>query len=172
MARQVGDNGKSKASGRARDVVKGAQILELVASGITVSAAAGIVGCSRHHASQLYQRELAAHMERNSDLRRGLIAQDLETLRLLVQAHMPPAIGKMIAVDGDGYEVDEDGSHVDLRQVVIQPPSAQSAKIVLAALDRRARLLGLDSAIRVEVSAANVNTALAEVLELDARRLS
>lgn len=188
MARQVGNNGRSKASGESRAAVKGAQILELVASGLTVTRAAGVVGISPHYASKLYQRELQAAMERNTDLRQGLLAQDLETLRLLIQAHMPAAVGKMIAIDADGYEVDDDGEgHVDLREIMVAPPSHQSAKIVISALDRRSRLLGLDAAIKVQVSSSRVNEAideietmiddaedpeLAEVLELDARRLS
>jgi hypothetical protein len=188
MGRQVGDNGRSKASGKARAAVKGAQILELVASGHTVTHASRVVGVSQHYASQLYQRELQAAMERNDDLRQGLLAQDLETLRLLIQAHMPAAVGRMIAIDADGYEVNDDGEgHVDLREIMIRPPDHQSAKIVISALDRRAKLLGLDAEIKVRVSSSRVNEAiddiedmideaedheLAEVLELDARRLT
>lgn len=182
MAR--GRNGKSKASGQAEAVTKGARIVEIVASGRTVREAADEVGVSAHWAGQLYQRELTRVMEANNDIRRELIAQDLETLRLLVRAHMPAAVGEALTIDSDGYVIDDDTTHVDSRSVLVMPPSYQSAKIVLSALDRRAKLLGLDAAIRVEVSQANVNEAvdditnmidnedegLAAVLELDARR--
>jgi hypothetical protein len=187
VARQVGDNGKSKASSGARDITKGAEIVRLVAAGSSVTAATQAVGVSRRHGTNLYLRELQRVTEENADVRRFMLGQDLETLRQLLEAHMPAAVGKMIAIDGDGYEVDEDGEgRVDLREVVIQPPSYQSAKIVLAVLDRRAKLLGLDAAIRVEVSNANVAEAvddiermideagdedLADVLPIDGRRL-
>lgn len=182
-------NGKSKASRDAEQATKGAQILELVASGRTVREAAQSVGVTPHWGGQLYQRELTAASERNGSLRREMLAQDLETLRLLIKAHMPAAIGEMAVMAPDGEIVeDPKGRHrADLREILLRPPDASSAKVVLSALDRRAKLLGLDAAIQVEISNANVgaavddisgmideaeDAALAEVLELDARRLS
>jgi hypothetical protein len=186
--RQVGNNGKSRASANARDVTKGAEIVRRVAAGETVTAASRAVGVSQHHGSQLYLRELQRVTDDNADVRRFMLAQDLETLRQLIAAHMGPAVGQALFVTDSG-EVIEDPKgrqRLDLREVMTQPPSYQSAKIVLSALDRRAKLLGLDAAIRVEVSNAKVanavediehmideadDTDLAEVLPIDGRRL-
>jgi hypothetical protein len=188
MGRQVGNNGKSRASGRARDVTKGAEIVRMVAAGSTVTAASRAVGVSQHHGSQLYLRELQRVTEANADVRRFMLAQDLETLRQLIAAHMGPALGEAVFLADDGEIItDPKGrQRLDLREVRTAPPDHQSAKIVLSALDRRAKLLGLDAAIRVEVSNAKVadavedieamiddadDTELAEVLPIDARRL-
>jgi hypothetical protein len=168
VARQVGDNGRSKASSRVRDVTKGARILALVASGQTVTAAVDAVGGSRRHGSQLYIRELQRVLESSNDLRREMIAQDLESLRLLMAAHMPLALGQTLAFDDSG-EVIEDlkgRDIVDLRHVVAVPPSYQSAKIVMSVLDRRAKLLGLDSAVKVEISQGRVNDTVDEIAAL------
>lgn len=187
MGRQVGRNGRSKASKTAEEATKGAQILELVASGMTVREASNVVGVSAHWASQLYQRELQLVTDRHGELRRLMLTQDLETLRLLIAAHMPAAVGEQLVIAADGEVVEDPKGrlHVDLRQVAKMPPSHQSAKIVLSALDRRSKLLGLDAAIQVEISNSRVSEAvddiqnlldgaedddLAIVLELDARR--
>lgn len=187
MARQVGNNGRSKASGPARDVTKGVEILQRVAAGETVTAASRAVGVSQHHGSQLYTRAMQSALESQNDLRREMLAQDLETLRQLLAAHMPLAVGKTatIADDGEVIEDPRGRRRVDLRDVVVTPPSYQSAKIVISVLDRRAKLLGMDAAIRVEISNANVSaaveevegmisdaddSAVAEVIEIDARR--
>ena len=188
MARQVGDNGKSKASGRARDVTKGVEILQRVSAGATVTAASKAVGVSQHHGSKLYIQAMQNALASQSDLRREMLAQDIETLRQLLAAHMPLAVGQVAVLDEDGYVIDDgDDRRVDLRHVVVAPPSFQSAKVVLAVLDRRAKLLGLDAAIRVEISNTKVAETvdevdrlideadtgeLAEVLPIDARRLA
>jgi hypothetical protein len=182
---QRGRNGKSKRSGEAEAATKGAKILEIVAGGATIKEAAAIVGVSPHWAGQLYIRELQAVTDKSGQLRRFMLAQDLETLRQLIKAHMPLAVGEALALDKDGY-VQPDATHVNTTTLITRTPDYQSAKIVLSALDRRAKLLGLDAAIRVEVSSTRVNEAvddiekmiddaddasLADVLELDARRM-
>jgi hypothetical protein len=185
--RQVGRNGKSKASGNAEAVTKGAQILTIVASGRTIREAADIVGCSAHWAGQLYQRELQRVTQQHGDLRRLMLAQDLETLRQIIAAHMPLAVGETLVIDEDGEVVEDPKGRqlIDQRHVTLLPPSYQSAKVVLSALDRRAKLLGLDAAIQVEISNTKVSEAvddisrliseasdddLADVIELDARK--
>ena len=116
----------------------GAKLLERVASGMTVTEAATTLGLTRQRGSKLYNAELRRVTETNNELRGLLIAQDLETLRLLTRAHMPAALR------GD----------------------TQSAKVVLAALDRHAKLLGLDAAIKIEVSNDRVNEAVEGIVAL------
>lgn len=116
----------------------GAKLLERVASGMTVTEAATTLGLTRQQGSKLYNAELRRVTETNNELRGLLIAQDLETLRLLTRAHMPAALR------GD----------------------TQSAKVVLAALDRHAKLLGLDAAIKIEVSNDRVNEAVEGIVAL------
>ncbi len=138
MSRQVANNGTSPATRRARSTVNGAKMLERVASGMNVTEAAKSLGISRKHGSDLYQRQLQVSMEQNADLRQHLIAQDLETLRLLARAHMG------LALRGD----------------------PQSAKIILSILDRRAKLLGLDAAVKVEISQGRINDTVDEIVTL------
>lgn len=122
----------------ALETTNGAKLLERVASGMTVTEAATTLGLSRQQGSKLYNAELRRVMDTNNELRGLLIAQDLETLRLLTRAHMPHALR------GD----------------------TQSAKVVLAALDRHAKLLGLDAAIKVEVSNDRINEAVDGIVAL------
>jgi len=156
----VADNGRSKASSVARSAVKGQQMLEAVASGMTVTAAAKHVGVSRKHGSELYHRELQVAMEANAELRQHLLAQDLETLRLLILAHMGPATGSEFIVVED--EVQGEGQTVLARCV----PNPSSAKIVLSALDRRAKLLGLDAAVRIEISQSRIQEVVDAIVAL------
>lgn len=136
--RQVGNNGKSKSTVRASRAMKAADLLERVASGSTIVDAARAIGVSRKTGQELYHEALAETTRANTALRQHLIARDLETLRLLLEAHMP------IARHGD----------------------AASAKIVLGVLDRHAKLLGLDAAIKVEVSNARVDDVVGQIVEM------
>lgn len=150
---QRGNNGTPKKSSEARDALAGSRILTNVAKGLTIKDAAKLAGVSEKHGRELYARELAAATEQNNGLRQQLVSRDLETIRLLIQAHMPAAVGC--------YEMDpQDGL------VMIKPPSDASAKVVLAALDRQSKLLGLDAAIKVEVSNARVSEVVDGVVEL------
>ena len=168
LTRQVGNNGRPKASSRVRAELNGIAIMERVAAGMTVTAASDAVGVTRKHGSELYLRALQAAMQQQADLRSHMLAQDCETLRQLIEAHMPPALGQSYILEGSSDE-GEDTGEVDEgsgRRILALPPSHQSAKIVLAALDRRAKLLGLDAAIRIEVSNAAVNEAVDDIVEL------
>lgn len=131
-------NGVSPSTVTALETTNGAKILERVASGMTVTEAAESLSLNRQTGSRLYHAELRRVMDANNELRGQLIAQDLETLRLLVRAHMARALR------GD----------------------AASAKIVIAALDRRSKLLGLDAAIKIEISNERVNEAVEEIVAL------
>jgi hypothetical protein len=131
-------NGVASSTVTALETVNGAKMLERVASGMTVTEAAESLQLSRQQGSKIYNAELRRVMDSNNELRAHLIAQDLETLRLLVRAHMARALR------GD----------------------TGSAKIVLGVLDRRAKLLGLDAAIKVEISNDRVNEAVEEIVRL------
>lgn len=134
----TGRNGIPSSTVTALETVNGAKMLERVASGMTVTEAAESLGLSRQQGSKIYHAELARVMEANNSLRGQLVAQDLETLRLIGRAFMGRALR------GD----------------------APSAKIVLGVLDRRAKLLGLDAAIKVQVSNDEVNKVVEEIVEL------
>lgn len=152
---QRGNNGKGKKTAEAEDVIQGARILTMVAKGRTIVAASRELGISEKHARDLYHRELSSVMETNNGLRQQLVSQDLETLRLLIEAHMEPALGAW---------VEEPSARG--RRVYSAPPDPQAAKIILQALDRRSKLLGLDSAIKVEVSNARVSDVVDGVVQL------
>jgi hypothetical protein len=137
-ARRTARNGQGKATNQAQDVTNGARMLERVASGMSVTEAAQTLKISKKHGGELYRRELARAMAENSELRQELLAQDLETLRLLIRSFMPGALRGL----------------------------AEDARIVLQALDRRARLLGLDAAVKVEISQARVNDTVDEIVTL------
>lgn len=158
---QRGNNGKPEKAVEAEEAIAGSRILTLVAKGLTIKAAASAAGVSEKHGRTLYERELASVTEANNGLRQQLVSQDLESLRLLIEAHMPAALGSWVQeqVPADS----EDGGHM---RIYARPPDDRSAKIVLAALDRRSKLLGLDAAIKVEVSNAKVSEVVDGVVEL------
>jgi hypothetical protein len=155
---QRGNNGKPEKTVEAEDAIAGARILTLVAKGLTITAASRQIGISDKHGRDLYARELSSVTEANNGLRQQLVSQDLETLRLLVEAHMPAALGSWVEECSPGQSVP--------RRIYQALPDANSAKIVLASLDRRSKLLGLDAAIRVEVSNAKVSEVVDGVVAL------
>jgi hypothetical protein len=131
-------NGQGKATNQAQDVTNGAKMLERVASGMTITDAAQSLKISRKHGDDLYRRQLQQAMQESGELRQMLLAQDIETLRLLIRAFMPGALRGL----------------------------AEDARIVLQALDRRAKLLGLDAAVKVEISQARINDTVDEIVTL------
>jgi hypothetical protein len=166
MGRQVGDNGRGKATIKARDATKGAQILQHVAAGHTVAEAARLVKVSAKHASDLYRGELRSVMESNNGLRQDLIARDLETLRQLLRAHMGPAIGQVVVLDEDQIIQTPDGEEQVTDLIYRVAPDPASAKIVLAVLDRHAKLMGLDAAVKVEISQARINDTVDTIVSM------
>jgi hypothetical protein len=122
----------------ALDVTLGAKVVELVASGLTVTKAAETLKITRKHASDLFNRELADILAETNEQRQLLLARELETLRLLKRAWM----GK--ALSGD----------------------YQAARIILQVGDRVHSLLGLNAAIQVEISNKRIDETVAGVLAL------
>jgi hypothetical protein len=134
----TGTNGVSSSTVSALATVNGAKMLERVASGMTIVEAAESLSLTRQTGSRIYRAELRRVMDANSGLRQEVLAQELETCRLLIRAHMGRALR------GD----------------------YQSSRIVLGALDRRAKYLGLDAAIKVEISNERVTSAVDEIVQL------
>jgi hypothetical protein len=118
--------------------VQGARVVELCASGLTIAQAGQAMGITSKVAEGLFTNECSAIMAENHDQRELLLARELETLRLLKKAWMAKAL------QGD----------------------AVAARIILQISDRTAGLLGLNAAIKVEVSNKRIDTTVAEVLEL------
>jgi DNA-binding transcriptional LysR family regulator len=134
----TGRNGVAQSTVTALETTNGAKLLERVASGMTVTEAATTLGLSRQQGSKLFNNELRRVTDTNNELRQEILAQELETLRLLHRAFMAGALR------GD----------------------YQSAKIVLGVLDRRAKYLGLDAAIKIEVSNDRINEAVDGIVAL------
>jgi hypothetical protein len=122
----------------ALDATLGAKIVEMVASGVTVTKAAETLKISRKHASELFNRELADILAETNEQRQLLLARELETLRLLKRAWMAKALR------GD----------------------YQAARVILQVGDRVANLLDLNAAIHVEISNKRIDETVASVLEL------
>lgn len=78
---------------------------------------------------------------------------DLERLNRLLAAHWPFAIGRLPGTNG----ADDLG----------EPPSIDHSKFIVALLERRAKLLGLDAPKRVDVRAMIVEWAQKEGLDPD-----
>ena len=122
----------------AAELFEGRSVLELVAQGKTIRAAADELGISKSVAHRLYQGELQDALAENRELAGMLVHQELETLRQLQE------------VDPKGWGKDQEGA----------------AKIVLAVVDKRSKLLGLDAAIKHEVSVDRINDAVDRVAAL------
>jgi hypothetical protein len=134
----TGRNGVAPSTVTALETVNGAKILERVASGMTVTEAAESLNITRQQGSKIWIAELRRVMEANNELRQEVLAQELETCRLLLRAHMARALR------GD----------------------YQSSRIVLGVLDRRSKYLGLDAAIKIEMSNDRVNEAVDGIVAL------
>ena len=140
--------------GDAAELFEGRSVLELVAQGKTIRAAAEELGISKSVAHRLYQGELQAALAENRELAGTLVHRELETLRQLQEVWMPRATGTDY---GDGEEDDPKGWGKD---------QEGAAKIVLAVVDKRSKLLGLDAAIKHEVSVDRINDAVDKVAAL------
>jgi hypothetical protein len=138
----------------AAELFEGRSVLELVAQGKTIRAAADELGVSKSVAHRWYQRELQAAVEDNRELAGSLVHQELETLRQLQEVWMPRATKASYDTDEEadakGWGKDEEGA----------------AKIILAVVDKRSKLLGLDAAIKHEVSVDKINDAVDKVASL------
>ena len=141
--------------GDAAELFEGRSVLELVAQGKTIRAAAEELGISKSVAHRRYQGELQDALAENRELAGMLVHQELETLRQLQAVWMPRATstdhgGESDDDDPKGWDKDHEGA----------------AKIVLAIVDKRSKLLGLDAAIKHEVSVDRINDAVDKVANL------
>lgn len=140
--------------GDAAELFEGRSVLELVAQGKTIRAAASELNISKSVAHRLYQQELQDALAENRELAGMLVHKELETLRQLQEVWMPRALGTDYnggeEDDPKGWDKDHEGA----------------AKIVLAVVDKRAKLLGLDAAIKHEVSVDRINDAVDKVAAL------
>jgi hypothetical protein len=134
----TGRNGVASSTVTALETVNGAKMLERVASGMTVTEAATSLGLSRQQGSKIWIAELRRVTEANNGLRQELLAQELETCRLLIRAHIPRALR------GD----------------------TGSAKVVIAVLDRRSKYMGFDAEIKVAISNDRISEAVEEIVAL------
>ena len=121
------------------DVSNGARVLELMASGYTLRQAADQIGLSKSQTHRIFQKELALASAQHQELRETVLHQELETLRLLLKTWMP------IALEGE---------------------DAEAAGIVLRLSKQRADLLGLQAAVKLEVSNSRVDASTERILEL------
>lgn len=141
----------------AADLAAGRSVLELVAQGKTIRAAAEELGISKSVAHRHYQRELQDALADNRELAGLLVHQELETLRQLQEVWMPRATETAYNHGGEDGEGDPKGWGKD---------QEGAAKIVLAVVDKRSKLLGLDAAIKHEVSVDRINDAVDKVAAL------
>jgi predicted transcriptional regulator len=122
--------------------VNAAKVVELVSSGMTITKTAETLNITRNMASKLLHDTLAETLAERSADRQQLLAQQLETYRLLKRAWMPSALSPK------------------------NDKAVQAARIVLEVLDKENELLGLNAAIRLEISNARINETLADVVQL------
>lgn len=134
--------------GDAAAVLEGQEVLQMVAAGATLQEVADSQGYSVTTAWRRYHAQLAAASKVNHELGAMQAAQDLESLRQLLQTWMPRALGT--SEDEEGERVwgkDQEGA----------------AKVVLGILDRRAKLTGADAAIKHDISVGKVDEAVERV---------
>ena len=138
----------------AAELFGGRSVLELVAQGKTIRAAADELGISKSVAHRRYMSELQAAVSDNRELAGMLVHQELETLRQLQEVWMPRATetsyGDEDEPNPNGWGKEQEGA----------------AKIILAVVDKRSKLLGLDAAIKHEVSVDRINDAVDKVAAL------
>lgn len=123
---------KESSTEEANRVVTGHKLLGLIAAGHSLRKSAEALDVPYTTAQRYYRATLAEHAAEHVELRENILQQELETLRLLMVPHMKKATG------GD----------------------EKSARIVLSVLERRAKLLGLDEAIKIKVEGQKVERAL------------
>ena len=76
----------------AAELLGGNSVLELVAKGMTIRAAASELGIAKSVAHRRYQAELQAATADNRELAGSLVHVELETLRQLREVWMPRAL--------------------------------------------------------------------------------
>lgn len=111
------------------------QLLQLVVAGQPITKAAEQLGLTYATAFRWYQAALRKVYEDNTELRERTLGKELKTLDLLQRALWPAALR----------------GHV------------RSVEVMLSILDRRAKYLGLDAAIKVQFESARVDDALTKI---------
>lgn len=123
---------------KAQEALQGGKLLDLVAAGSSVAAAARAIGLNERTGQRLYHAELQRYFQENATQREELVGRELRTLDLLQRRVM------RMALDGDLKAVDR----------------------VLAIMDRRGKMLGLDAAAKVSVEVSRVDEALADIVKI------
>lgn len=127
-----------RVASKAQDLVAAAKIMDAVAAGATLEAAGKSVGVKIDVAERLLHAEFRRFYEQNATQREELVGRELRKLELLER----PFFRK--ALQGDEKAADR----------------------VLAMMKRRADMLGLDSAAKVQVEISAVDEALAEIVQI------
>jgi hypothetical protein len=122
----------------AQNMILGAKIMDAVAAGASVAAAAEHVNITPETASRLLHAEFRRFYEENASQREELVGRELRKLELLER----PFFRK--ALDGDEKAADR----------------------VLAIIKQRREILGLDAAAKVAVEVSAVDDALAHVVNI------
>jgi len=127
-----------RVASRAQDLIAAAKIMDAVAAGATLEAAGKSVGVKIDVAERLLHAEFRRFYEQNATQREELVGRELRKLELLER----PFFRK--ALQGDEKAADR----------------------VLAMMKRRADMLGLDTAAKVQVEISAVDEALAEIVQI------
>lgn len=127
-----------RVASKAQDAIAGAKIMDAVAAGATLEVAGKSVGVKIDVAERLLHAEFRRFYEQNATQREELVGRELRKLELLER----PFFRK--ALQGDEKAADR----------------------VLAIMKRRADMLGLDSAAKVQVEISAVDEALAEIVQI------
>lgn len=122
--------------------IHAAKVVELVSSGMTITKVAETLDITRNMASKLLHDTLTETLAERSADRQQLLAQQLETYRLLKRAWMSTALSPR------------------------EEKAVQAARIILEVLDKENALMGLNAAIKLEISNARINETLADVVQL------
>jgi hypothetical protein len=123
---------------KAQDLIAAAKIMDAVAAGATLEAAGKAVGVKIDVAERLLHAEFRRFYEQNATQREELVGRELRKLEILERVFFRKALG------GDEKAADR----------------------VLAMMKRRADMLGLDSAAKVQVEISAVDEALAEIVQI------
>jgi hypothetical protein len=127
-----------RVASKAQDLIAGAKIMDAVSAGATLAVAAKAAGVSEDAGRRLLHQEFRKFYEENATQREELVGRELRKLELLERKHFRDALG------GDVKATDR----------------------VLAIMKRRADMLGLDTAAKVQIEISAVDEALAEIVQI------
>lgn len=128
----------NKASAELQQVQLTDQLLNQVVAGRSVQRAAEDLDIPYTTALRWYHAALRKIYDDNATLREEVLGKELKTLDLLQRSLWPAALN----------------GHV------------RSVEVMLAVMDRRAKYLGLDAAVKVQVEATRVDEALTRVANI------